>query len=279
MLRSFAAAGLAGLVLVGTASEKVEAAPGNGLIAHRAVYDLELEKATDRSGIDGMYGRMVYEFNGSVCDGYTVSFRFATRITAGDNTRLTDQQTTTYENPSDRTFRFLTRSYVNGAMDKEVRGSARGTGNQIVVDLKSPKERHLKLPQSKFPTEHMLELIDHAEKGNNVYQSRIFDGSENADQSMLTTTVIGAKQEPATTDEEASHAGLFSRDAYWPVSIAYFNGTEKGDETPDYRIAFKLYENGVTRDLLMDYGDFALRGTLASLETLKTPSCGKDLHN
>jgi hypothetical protein len=27
---------------------------------------------------------------------------------------------------------------------------------------------------------------------------------------------------------------------------------------PEYQIAFKLYENGVTRDLLMDYGDFSL---------------------
>lgn len=280
MLRSFAAAAtVAGLVLAGAASDRAEAAPGNGLIAHRAVYDLELEKATDRSGIDGMYGRMVYEFNGSACDGYTVSFRFATRITAGDNTRLTDQQTTTYENLTDRTFRFVTRSYVNSAMDKEVRGTARGVGDHVVVDLKSPNERHLELPQSKFPTEHMLELIDHAEKGDTVYQSRIFDGSEDADQSMLTTTVIGTKQTPEATDEEAGRAGVFAKDAYWPVSIAYFDGAEEGDETPAYRIAFKLYRNGVTRDLMMDYGDFTLRGKLAALETLTTPSCGKDFHN
>lgn len=280
MLRSFAAAVfVAGPILAGAASGSAEAAPGNGLVAHRAVYDLELEKASDRSGIDGMYGRMVYEFNGSACDGYTVSFRFATRIAAGDSTRMTDQQTTTYENTADRTFRFLTRSFVNNAIDKEVRGSAHAAGDHIVVDLKSPEERSVELPQSKFPTEHMLELIDRAKKGETFYQSRIFDGSDEADQSMLTTTVVGEKEAPEPADEEAAHAGAFAKDSYWPVSIAYFDGAEKGDEMPSYRIAFKLYPNGITRDLTMDYGDFTLRGKLAGLETFKTPPCGKVVHN
>ena len=35
------------------------------LAPHRAVYDLVLNKASDRSGITGITGRMVYEFNGS----------------------------------------------------------------------------------------------------------------------------------------------------------------------------------------------------------------------
>lgn len=45
------------------------AASANVLVPHRAVYDLELKDASDRSGIAGMYGRMVYEFNGSACEG------------------------------------------------------------------------------------------------------------------------------------------------------------------------------------------------------------------
>ena len=48
------------------------------LAPHRAVYDLALDKASDRSGITDITGRMVYEFNGSACEGYTVTFRFMT---------------------------------------------------------------------------------------------------------------------------------------------------------------------------------------------------------
>ena len=34
---------------------------------------------------------------------------------------------------------------------------------------------------------------------------------------------------------------------------------------PEYRISFKLYENGLTRDLEMDYGDFVIKGKLVDL--------------
>ena len=40
---------------------------------------------------------------------------------------------------------------------------------------------------------------------------------------------------------------------------------------PVYRISFELYENGVSRDLKLDYGDFALRGELKTLD-VQTPS-------
>jgi hypothetical protein len=37
-------------------------------------------------------------------------------------------------------------------------------------------------------------------------------------------------------------------------------------------MSFKLYENGITRDLTMDYGDFVLTGRLAKLELLDSKS-------
>ena len=53
---------------------------------------------------------------------------------------------------------------------------------------------------------------------------------------------------------------------FWPVDIAYFDETtEGGEDTPEYRISFKLHENGLTRDLEMDYGDFVISGKLVDL--------------
>ena len=48
--------------------------------------------------------------------------------------------------------------------------------------------------------------------------------------------------------------------------MSYFAEDAEGDGLPVYSIAFKLYENGVTRDLTMDYGDFVLEGRLAQLD-------------
>ena len=58
----------------------------------------------------------------------------------------------------------------------------------------------------------------------------------------------------------------------WPVSIGYFE-SKGGDLTPSYQIDFRLYANGVSRELLIDYGDFSVHGTLTSLEYLKAAEC------
>ena len=104
-----------GLVTLGSVCFAVMTASGataasaNILVPHRAVYDLELKDASDRSGIAGMYGRMVYEFNGSACEGYTVSFRFVTQVDTGEEVRLTDQQTTTFEDGEGNTLALMSR--------------------------------------------------------------------------------------------------------------------------------------------------------------------------
>src|SRR3954471_21046686 len=67
------------------------------LVPHRAVYDLKLKDSSDRSGIAGMFGRMVYEFTGSACTGFTTNFRLVTKIETGEETRVSDQQTNTFE--------------------------------------------------------------------------------------------------------------------------------------------------------------------------------------
>ncbi|QRM55545.1 cell envelope integrity EipB family protein [Sinorhizobium sp. BG8] len=274
MLRStFAAAGTAAAFLAGVSATSAYAAPAIGLAPHRAVYDLQLKNATERSGIAGMYGRMVYEFNGSPCEGYTVSFRFVTQVNTGEDTRLTDQQTTTYEDLKNRNFRFLTRSFTDQKLDKEVRGSAHDVSKGVSVALTAPDTKNFELAESRFPTEHMIEVIDRARKGDKFFEARIFDGSDSGDKTLMTTTVLGKREMPRAGDVDADKAGTFSKQAFWPVTIAYYNDSKDGDALPVYRMSFKLYENGITRDLTMDYGEFVLSGKLAKLELFKADEC------
>ncbi|MDK1376653.1 MULTISPECIES: cell envelope integrity EipB family protein [unclassified Sinorhizobium] len=243
------------------------------LAPHRAVYDLELKDASDRSGISSMYGRMVYEFNGSACEGYTVSFRFMTQVDTGEEVRLTDQQTTTYEDMRNRNFRFLTRSFTDEKLDKEVRGSAHEDKTGVKVELTAPDKREVALAESRFPTEHMLEVIDRAKKGDAFFESRIFDGSDTGDKTLITSTFVGKPRKPRPDDADAGKAGKLAAENYWPVTISYFNDDRSGDAQPIYSMSFKLYENGVTRDLTMDYGDFVLTGKLANLEVFNAEDC------
>ncbi|PBB94446.1 ATP-binding protein [Mesorhizobium sp. WSM3864] len=236
------------------------------LQAHRAVYDLTLNKASDRSGITGISGRMVYEFNGSPCEGYTVKFRFVTQIVTSENTRLTDQQTTTFEDAEGKTFSFVTKSFVDQNLDKEVKGMATREPKGLKVNIDKPEKNTLELAATQFPTQHLVELIGKAEKGENFYQTNLFDGSEDANKVMTTTVVVGKRADADKADPEAPALAKLATDKYWPVDIAYFDDTDKsGEEVPEYRISFKLHENGVTRDLVMDYGDFSMTGKLVNL--------------
>ena len=248
----------------------VWAAPSHAvpfLQPHRAVYDLSLDKASDRSGITGITGRMVYEFNGSPCEGYTVKFRFVTQINTGENTRLTDQQTTTFEDAQGKTFSFVTKSFVDQALDKEIKGTAIKEAKGIKVDIDKPQKSSLELGATQFPTQHLAELIGKAEKGETFYETNLFDGSEDADKVMTTTVIVGKPVEARKDDPELPVLAKLSKDKYWPVNIAYFDETKKetGEEVPEYRISFKLHENGLTRDLVMDYGDFSMTGKLVNL--------------
>jgi len=270
-MRMLAIASLA--LVAATSAQAAPAAGAGGLAAHRAVYDLSLKDASERSGISGMIGRMVYEFNGSACEGYTVSFRFVTEIASGEDSRLTDQQTTTFEDVRKGTFRFVTRSYVDQKLDHEVRGSAEVKGDGLELDLEQPDKLALAIAPARFPTEHMIELINKARDGERFYESRIYDGSDEGDKAMITTTILGDKQPVEGSDTEAKQAGELSDDAFWPVSMSYFEDAAEGDGLPVYSIAFKLYENGVTRDLTMDYGDFVLQGQLAQLDMYEPEPC------
>lgn len=254
-------------------------AHAGALIPHRAVYDLTLDEASDRSGITGITGRMVYEFNGSACEGYTVTFRFVTQIDTADLSRVTDQQTTTYEDGDGESFRFVTRSFVDEALDTELRGTARLTPaskpDATVVSIEKPETQEIRLAATQFPTQHLLELLKKAESGETFYETTLFDGSDKADQVMTTTVIIGREAKASANDPEQKALAPMAEEPFWPVDVAYFDmKDEQGEELPTYRISFKLYENGVTRDLVMDYGDFSMTGRLVDLALFDEPqSC------
>jgi EipB-like len=262
------------LALLANGITSANAANVSVLAPHRAVYDLELKDSSDRSGIKGLTGRMVYDFNGSACDGFTTTFRYVTKINTGEDDRVADQQTTTFESGDGKEFRFITKNFVDQTLDKETRGSAIESGSSLAVEVTKPAEASYKLDASFFPTTHLVDMLTRAEKGEKFYEANIFDGTEDADRTLTTTVIIGDKNKAAVEgDDKAIGATIPGKD-YFPVSISYFDvKSDKGEEEPIYQIGFKLYENGITRDLVMDYGDFSMTGKLVDLKVYDKPDC------
>ena len=220
-----------------------------------------------------MNGRIVYEFQGSQCDGYTTNFRFVSRIRSSSGDRLTDQQTSTYEDGAGDTFRFVTKTFIDEKLDKELRGSASRDDGTLVVELKKPKRSDFVLETALFPTAHINDLLARADAGETVYEKKIFDGSDEGDRVMTTTVILGP--EKTGSDGDAENAGPLRDNPFRNVSISYFDESKQGggEGLPEYAISFKLYRNGVTRDLMMDYGDFRLTGELEALELFPLADC------
>jgi hypothetical protein len=269
--------GMRVLAIAWTAGATVLAAGPAGavdLVPHRAVYDLAL--AADREALGesatGMSGRMVFEFTGAACEGWTVNFRFVMEVAGeGGGSSVTDLRSSSFEDAAGTAFQFLSQTYTNQVLTESVKGTAkRDAAGTVAVELVTPKAAALSFPDRPvFPTDHLRRIIEAAERGETILAQSVFDGSETGDKVYRTTTVIGPARTAPATGEDAQVGDL----RRWPVSVAYFDATKAGDQTPDYAISFDLWENGVSTDLTMDYGDFALTGTLADYEVLPASGC------
>ncbi len=263
----------------GIADAVTRATVARGLVPHRAVIDLKLVKSTNASSVSGLTGRMVFEVNGSACEGFTVNFRFVTRLrdTQGQ-TRVTDLRTTTFEGGEAERFDFVTQTFVNDKMSEETRGSVERGDDDVAALLTLPERKQFDLPGSiVFPTQHLVEMVYGAKTGAGFVSADLYDGSEGGEKVFPTAMAIGpamTKAEDFKSEPAADVPGLKGV-KHWPVSVGYYNGAigMSGEQTPVYEMRFVLYENGVSRKLEIDYGDFVLEGTVTELTILDMPKC------
>lgn len=93
-----------------------------------------------------------------------------------------------------------------------------------------------------------------------------------------TLTVIGHQIAPGERDHDdaAAKEPKLAKVPRWPVTISYFERDKPEDsaeQTPAYAIGFELYDDGISRDLSLDYNDFVVKGKLTSLEIKDTKPC------
>ncbi|MFV0296163.1 MAG: cell envelope integrity EipB family protein [Hyphomicrobiaceae bacterium] len=250
------------------------------LAPHRAVYDIELAEARNGSNVSSMSGRMVYELAGSQCNGYTQSMRFVTRIGAQEgSSTLSDLRSSSWEDTLATAFRFSSSQYKDSKLEDATDGDARrdNINAEIKVDLTKPEKKSLTLKRGTyFPVQHSIALLAAARKGLRTFTADLYDGSEKGDKVYSTVSFIGTENPPGYNSKlpAAPTSSALDKLRSWPVSISYFElGSGKQDAIPSYELAFVYFENGVSRSLLIDYGEFSVRGTLKSIEMLPVERC------
>jgi hypothetical protein len=269
-----AIAGLGAALTAGPARSETDAPIA--LAPHRAIYDLKLTDTHKRS-LEAVRGRIVYDFSGNACDGYELRFRQVTELDSGEGkAAVSDLRSTTWEDGAAKKFRFTSQNYLNDDIVDSVDGHADRETDGVTVDLTKPEAKKADIGEVVFPAEHMRRVISAARAGNTILELPIFDGSETGEKVYYTLTVIGRKLAPdekKPTDPTASEKTLAGM-ARWPVTISYFDKAKtEGEQTPVYSIHFELLENGISRAVSLDYGDFSIAGEMTSLELKDVKPC------
>jgi hypothetical protein len=258
----------------------VAAATGT-FLSHQALYELSLIKSRGNNAINGARGRILYNFSGSACEGYTSEFRQVSELNSGEGkTTLSDLRSTSWEDGAGKSYRFKIDTRMNDSDAAPVDGVAERVGDHITVKLKQPVTKTFNLEGNVvFPTEQIQKIIQAARAGKSVLELTVYDGSDNGEKVYSTLSVIGqpipgdrsiASPDPSTANDQMK---VLTR---WPVTVSYYDRDARardGEQTPVYAMSFELFENGVSRALVLDYNDFVISGALGKFDVKDSRPC------
>jgi hypothetical protein len=260
----FAAAAVA-LAASAASASSAEIAP------HRALYNMTLGSARSDSGVVDARGTMDYEW-GETCDGWTIEQRYRLKMRYAETPDVDIVSSfVTWESKDGLHYRFNQKQTRNGEVDQEIRGEAKldGPGIGGVAEFSKPQPQTLKLePGVLFPSAHTILLIDAAHEGENFISRQVFDGADD-ENAVQVSAVIGAKL--AADPAAAVRSPLLERPG-WRVRLAFFPADQSA-EKPDYELGMRLLDNGVSQDMVIDYGEYSIRAKLDDIEPLTKPNC------
>jgi hypothetical protein len=260
---------VAAAVAVATASTPI--ANSAEIAPHRALYTMSLGSARNDSGVVDARGTMDYEW-GETCDGWTIEQRYRLKMSYGETPAVDIVSSfVTWEAKDGSRYRFNQKQTRNGELDQEIRGEAKldGLGKGGVAEFSKPQPQTLNLaPGVMFPSMHTVLLIDAARAGENFVSRHVFDGASD-DNAVQVSAAIGVRisADPAA----ASRSPLLERPG-WRVRLAFFPA-DANAEKPDYELGMRLLDNGVSQDMVIDYGEYSIRAKLDDIEPLSKPSC------
>jgi hypothetical protein len=245
--------------------------------AHRAVYDLKLERSSEGSNVSGADGRMVMELTGSACEGWSTSFRRVMEMRPAEGeTQIFDNQVASWESGDGQSLQLNDKQFINNRLESETKLKAdmdadRSKGGKGVID--EPKAESFELPSGVlFPMAHQKHIMEAAERGETRDVSILFDGASGS-KVYKVISFIGKRKEPGA---DKSVDKSLHRLPSWPLSVTFYEYKKDeatGEELPSYQMSFPIYENGVAGTLTIDYGDYVLSGRLTSLELLDQADC------
>ncbi len=244
---------------------------------HRALYALTMVESRANSNLARVEGRMAYEWKES-CEAWITDQKLALDYlyVEGASMRFTSHFSS-WENKAGSSFSFTVERTRNGRPAEEFRGAAEFEDGEGEAGYTLPDASTVALPaDTVFPTEHLMQLLAHAEAGDVLYNATLFDGSDETGMMQASAFIGPVRSGKPDTASLPGEAVDLMQSPRRRVRIAFFE-PESPDDTPDYEMEMTLHANGVVSDLRIEYEDFTLHGVLTGLEPLERPDGCEDL--
>ncbi|AHJ61963.1 Hypothetical protein GbCGDNIH3_0213 [Granulibacter bethesdensis] len=235
----------------------------SGMAAHRIHYDLTLD-GTPTGDVIGARGGMDYEVI-DACDGWATRQRLEMTISNRDGQDIQMvSDYTTWESKDGTRMRFHMRQTTDTAVSQETAGEASmdgfGHSGTIRYDLPRPMTKPIQAGTF-FPMMHTAALLAAAEDGIKFSALPLFDGtSADGVQDTFVVALDWKKSVPVKID-------LLKDMPSAKVLVSFFD-TDKARIEPAYQAGMRYWLNGVADDLTMNFGDFKLKGGIASFKSL-----------
>ena len=116
--------------------------------------------------------------------------------------------------------------------------------------------------------QHMISMLSAAMRGQPIVSHIVFDGSSETHEPVQVDTALGKTQDSklAVTNKD-----LLQAKKVWPMSMAiYAEGST--DPEANYKIVQHVLDQGVIRDMTIDYGAFEVKAVLTQVEVFQEPS-------
>ncbi len=244
------------------------------LSSYRAVYELEPTRIEQGIKVTPIDGRLAYEVTGSNCLGWTVTSDLLNRSTQQEaGLRMSEIKSHSFETPDGLRMSVSQQEIVNDRLvdDQEVKAIKPELKSIGKVALTGSKTLNFDLAaEAIYPTQHQQKLLDAASRGEVRDVSIVYDGSDGSKQFRV-VTFIGKKRPP--TQQKQTELADLSKLASWSFQLGYYSLADEQAESPDFQATFNMFENGVSSEMLFDYGSYAMKAKISKFENLATPPC------
>lgn len=246
--------------------------------SHRAIYGVTLDPASS-GAVSAVSGTLSVDWQLG-CSGWTFEYRSVIDVTQAESGRVRlSTVATTWESKTGSEFRFNVRHSTNGHELEKIEGYAvlKAPGAAGRVKFTAPRERMMALPAGTlFPMAHSMAVMEAAvsRKAPVFLPLSVFDGMD-VQGLYLVNAVIGKSPRadagaPARSPEISQLQRTYRA---WPVNLAYFKTIDR-QPAPSHEMRLLIYENGVSDQLVIDFGDFKIRAQIERLEIQPPSDCG-----